>query len=304
MSLINNNTRQAVLILLASVSAVSAQPNSNVGLIEYLSGRLVQINDKGSPIKRSISQLCNIENSAFERRVFAEYGAMFVAADNVRTPPVCVFKDEAAVSSFRTRLETQFITVRGADIVLQKAAAESLYRVLEEATNGQIMLVPLDGSVAGGRTYDDTVKLWNSRFQPALEFWVKRGTISPEEEADVRSMALDEQVAKVIDWESKGLWFGTNRNASIFSSTAPPGTSQHLALLALDIPPPITPEKRALMNSNGWFQTVKGDVSHFTYLGVAESSLPGRGLRAVLMNGTIYWVPNIIDPLRVVNQAD
>jgi len=159
-----------------------------------------------------------------------------------------------------------------------------------------VAIVPLDGSIAGGRTYADTVRLWNSRLDPALKYWVRRGMISAEEEDLARSMSVDKQVEQVIEWELHGFWFGTNKNASIFASTAPPGVSQHLALMALDIAPPITPEKRALMNANGWYQTVKGDVSHFTYLGVPESVLPSRGLKAVLMNGTIYWIPNILDP--------
>jgi hypothetical protein len=48
------------------------------------------------------------------------------------------------------------------------------------------------------------------------------------------------------------------------------------------------------MNSNGWFQTIINDRLHFTYLGVPESELPRRGLKAVLADGTIYWVPNIV----------
>jgi hypothetical protein len=64
-------------------------------------------------------------------------------------------------------------------------------------------------------------------------------------------------------------------------------------LIAIDIAPPLTPTVVALMNSLGWYQTVKGDRPHFTYLGLAEKELPGRGLKALLFEGTQYWVPNI-----------
>jgi hypothetical protein len=109
-------------------------------------------------------------------------------------------------------------------------------------------------------------------------------------------MKLDQQVEKVIEWESKRYWFGTNRRRSIFSSTAPPGTSQHISLIAMDIAPPLTPSKRALLNARGWFQTVKGDPGHFTYLGVPESDLPKRGLKAVLSDGISYWIPDLAEP--------
>jgi hypothetical protein len=64
-------------------------------------------------------------------------------------------------------------------------------------------------------------------------------------------------------------------------------------LIAIDIAPPLTPSVIAVMNSHGWYQTVKGDRSHFTYLGLTEKELPGRGLKAILFDGIMYWVPNI-----------
>jgi hypothetical protein len=47
------------------------------------------------------------------------------------------------------------------------------------------------------------------------------------------------------------------------------------------------------MNKYGWFQTIKSDEPHFTFLGVAESELPKRGLTALRRGSRIYWIPNI-----------
>ena len=277
------------------VLGASAQPSANSGFREYVTQRISAGSEKNGSSKSEINRICPVDASALARRVFAEYGAVFAATEKVSIPTTCIFADEAAVSSFRAKLQIQQVTIQGTNLLLQKDAADALTQVLVDAEMQGITIAPLDGSIAGGRTYYETLRIWNSRFEPALEYWSRRGVISAEELAAIRSMKLDQQVEKVIEWESKGYWFGTNRNGSIFSSTAPPGTSQHISLIALDVAPPVRPSKRSLMNARGWFQTVKGDPGHFTYLGVPESELPKRGLKAVLSDGISYWIPNFID---------
>ena len=293
--MINRLLFQFIAVLAATVT-VTGQPGTRVGFIEFVAERInAGSKSESTSISaiRSIDKLCDIENSVFAKRVFMEYGAMFAANESVKVPPFCIFDGEPTVTAFRNGLATQTLVIGAANILLQKAAADSFYKILEEAAVQQISIVPFDGSIAGGRTYFETVRLWNSRFEPALSYWTGRGAIDSATADAARLMPLAQQVEKVIEWESQGQWFGPNRRTSIFSSTAPPGTSQHLALLAIDIAPPITPAKRALLNSHGWYQTVRGDTPHFTFLGFPESELPKRGLKAILMNGTIYWVPNI-----------
>jgi hypothetical protein len=271
--------------------AVSAQPVPSVGFLEFVSDRLTKAAPSRTP---NLKAICPIEESLLARRVFAEYGSIFSANERVILPTACVFNDEAEVSAFRAKAVITQLNVSGVNLLLQKDAAEALSRALADAAQQSVVIAPLDGPIAAGRTYYESTRIWNSRFEPALRYWVQTGKISPEEEAAVRNMKLAQQVEKVIEWESKGLLFGTGRLRSIFSSTAPPGTSQHISLLAFDIAPPLTPAKRSIMNSNGWFQTILNDPLHFTYLGVPESELPRRGLKAVLADGTIYWVPNIV----------
>ena len=104
-------------------------------------------------------------------------------------------------------------------------------------------------------------------------------------------MPVSSQVARVVEWESRGMYFSTNRTRSIFSSVAPPGTSQHLSLLAFDVEQDNDRLIRNTLNRHGWYQTVAGDTPHFTYLGLPEIELPKRGLVPVCRSGHTYWVP-------------
>jgi len=271
------------IVIVLAVSAAS-QAKRDPDFFEFIATKTAA---------NKLDSLCPIQQSAAARRILAEYGAIFSAADVITQPPTCMFDDAGSVADFQKKLPTGFIVAGGLPLTFQKAAAESLAAVLEEAKAEGIRIRPLDGEIAAGRNFDDTLRLWNSRFQPALRFWVSRGKISPADAEQIQTLTLNERVERVMIWEDEGLFFGTGRAGTIFSSVAPPGASQHLSLVAFDVAPPITPSLRAIMNSHGWFQTVKGDVPHFTYLGVAERELPGRGLKAVIYKGTQYWVPNV-----------
>jgi hypothetical protein len=68
-----------------------------------------------------------------------------------------------------------------------------------------------------------------------------------------------------------------------------------LSLIAFDVARFPGAKLTSIFNANGWFQTVRGDPQHFTYLGLAENELPARGLRQVTVSGTNYWVPDIAE---------
>jgi hypothetical protein len=181
------------------------------------------------------------------------------------------------------------------EIKLQEAAMNSLFAVIDEASQNGIKISPFDGAIAGSRGYTDSLTLWFSRYAPALNYWIARGKITEVEAIATNSLPLEKQIEKVIQWESQGLWFGTSRTASIFSSTAPPGTSQHLSMLAFDVAQVPGQTLIAIFNSHGWFQTIRGDPQHFTFLGLTETELPSRGLKPILSGGTKYWIPDVPD---------
>ena len=156
-----------------------------------------------------------------------------------------------------------------------------------------VAITPRGGAEASSRSYADTARLWRSRFEPALTHWTAKGKIKPADAAAARRMPIDEQIAAVLDWERLGLYFSTDMSKSILYSVAAPGASQHIFMLALDVAQFANPSVRAILARHGWFQTVKSDLPHFTYLGVSEGALRSLGLRPEVVNGQKFWIPDM-----------
>ncbi|HST50942.1 MAG TPA: hypothetical protein VLJ61_02945 [Pyrinomonadaceae bacterium] len=241
----------------------------------------------------SLEEFCG-EGDRVAQRVVEEYGAMFVA-EGVSLPPSCVFESEAAVESFQSEAGWRSETLGGATVELQPAAMEALLRAREDARALGLDITPRGGSEAGRRGFADTMRLWHSRFDPALEHWRAEGRLAEEEAARVRGMALREQVAAVIELEARGIFFSKDFKKSILRSVAAPGASQHLSMLAFDAAEFADARARNVLARRGWFQTVLSDLPHFTYLGLEESELPARGLRHVEERGQTFWIPNTSD---------
>ncbi len=237
--------------------------------------------------------ICSIADESIAWRLLSEYGSIFVAADAVRVPSHCIFENEKQVTEFQSSSRSSSEIMSGVTIELQDEAMTALLNAQAEARRIGLRITPLDGSIAGKRSYSDTIRIWNSRYLRALDHWVRRGKISPEEAQTARNDAVLVQIRKVMDWESTGLNFGTNIKGSIFSSTAPPGTSQHLSMLAFDVVQYANRNIRAIMNKHGWYQTVANDPPHFTFLGLTEKELPSRGLKNIVKGNYKFWVPDL-----------
>ena len=110
----------------------------------------------------------------------------------------------------------------------------------------------------------------------------------------MRTLSLHDQVAEVLQLEKSGIFFSKDLSKSILYSIAAPGTSQHIALLALDVTEFDNPRVREILAEHGWFQTVLSDLPHFTYLGLKEKDLPKRGLKSVVVDGQTFWIPNVV----------
>ena len=229
---------------------------------------------------------------ALARRVLEEYGAMFIA-EGVSLPPVCVFETEEEVESFQRRAGWRGAEFDGETVELQPAAMGALLRACEEARALNLSISPRDGAEAGRRNFEDSLRLWRSRCDPALEHWCAQGRLDESEAERVRGLPLREQVAAVLELERAGLFFSKDLSKSILRSVAAPGASQHLAMLAFDAVEFQDARVRELLAGHGWFQTVLSDLPHFTFLGLEESELPARGLRRVEEFGQTFWVPDI-----------
>jgi hypothetical protein len=225
-------------------------------------------------------------------RILREYGALFVGKGDRIVPEKVIFKDDAEVADFQNSLSISRELVGRFEIELQTAAMDALKKAISEAAAKNLKITTRDYD-AGRRSYGETVSLWFSRVEPALEFWTANGKISIFDADRLRKISLTEQITEIFKLEEKGIYFSKDLSKPIMYSVAPPGTSQHLSMLAIDINEYDSPEIQKIMANNGWHQTVISDLPHFTFLGANEIELPALGLKKVISGGRFYWIPNL-----------
>ena len=259
--------------------------------------------NQSSPFYRALERALKLRGKAIEdicppddliaRRVLHDYGAIFVAQEAVVPPPMCVFRDEDAVTHFQKAAGRATATIGDGLIELQPAAMTALLRARAAARDEGLDITPRDGAEAARRSYADTVRLWNSRFFPALDHWIRAGRLTQPETETLRVLPTNQQVEAVLELEQDGIFFSKDFSKSVLYSIAAPGTSQHIAMLAFDANEFLDGRVRELFAANGWFQTVLSDLPHFTYLGLAEAELPARGLKRAHVNGQTFWIPDV-----------
>lgn len=225
-------------------------------------------------------------------RVLADYGALFVTTEEVEVMPRCVFRSAQEVEMFQQRVTTESSAMEGTEVTLQVQALAALKAAREQAVGSGLTITP-QGPFPAARDFDATVDLWTSRVEPALDHWRQEGRLSAAEIARIENADPIDQVAPVLSFERRGIFFSTEFDRSILTSVAAPGTSQHLSLLAFDVVEHADQRVREVLAEHGWFQTVEEDLPHFTYLGREEGDLPDLGLEEVTSEGRTYWVPAI-----------
>jgi hypothetical protein len=242
--------------------------------------------------KTTLEKICPSSDSV-ARRVLEDYGAMFIADKKVLPPPVCVFTSEEQVTAFQEKAgyRTEYMSY---DIVeLQPAAMKALLKAREEAQKEGLDITPRDGAEAARRNYEDSLRLWQTRFSPALEYWLEQQRLTAAEVEQLRGLDTHSQIAAVLELERSGIYFSKDLSKSILYSIAAPGTSQHIAMLAFDVIEFDNPRVREILAKHGWFQTVLSDLPHFTFLGLKEKDLPKHGLKPVVVEGQTFWIPNV-----------
>lgn len=242
--------------------------------------------------KIKLENLCP-PSDPVSRRILEEYGAIFMADKKVIPPPVCIFTTEEQVTKFQDDAGFEAEVIGFDEVELQPEALKQLNKAREEAQKEGLDITPRDGTEAARRNYEDSVRLWNSRFEPALDYWQSQGRLTAEQVGRLRSLPLSQQIAEVLELEKTGIYFSKDLSKSILYSIAAPGTSQHIAMLAFDVNEFENPRVREIMAKHGWFQTVLSDLPHFTFLGLKEKDLPKHGLRSLEINGQVFWIPNV-----------
>jgi len=244
--------------------------------------------------KIKIENLCPTSDSV-ARRILEDYGAVFVASKKVMPPPVCIFSSEQEVTQFQERAGYTTERIGFDDIELQPEAMKALMKAREEAQKEGLDITPRDGAEAARRTYADSLHLWDTRFLPALDYWLAQGRLTEAQVARLKGLPLHSQIAEVLELEKSGVYFSKDLSKSILYSIAAPGTSQHIAMLAFDVIEFDNPRVREILAKHGWFQTVLSDLPHFTFLGLKEKDLPKNGLKNVEVDGQTFWIPNVVD---------
>jgi hypothetical protein len=225
-------------------------------------------------------------------RLLRDYGAMFVVRGGAQPPPVIVFDSEVAVRDWQAGVRTTRAELGGINIELQAPAMTALMEARTEAQAAKLDITPR-GTDAGRRSYEETVRLWQSRVNPGLTHWVNEGRLEKEEAARIRSLSPREQIPEILRLEADGLYFSTDFAKSILYSVAAPGSSQHLSMLAFDVKEHENSSVRAILSRHGWFQTITSDAPHFTFLGTTEDQLPSLGLKKTTNGGRPFWIPDI-----------
>ncbi len=243
--------------------------------------------------KTRLENICPPADSV-ARRVLEDYGAMFLAAKKVMPPPVCVFINDEQVAEFQERAGYSTEMIGFDEIELQPEAMKQLLKAREEAQKEALDITPRDGAEAARRSYEDSLQLWDTRFRPALDYWLAQGRLTEADVARLKSLPLRSQIAEVLELEKNGIYFSKDLSKSILYSIAAPGTSQHIAMLAFDINEFDNPRVREILGKHGWFQTVLSDLPHFTFLGLKEKDLPKHGLKRTEVDGQTFWIPNVI----------
>lgn len=236
------------------------------------------------------SDVCD-ENNPVQKRILDEYGAVFLTNGN--PPPKCMFTSADEVKNFQNSAGMASENVGGATIELQPNAMKALLEARDEAKSQGLDITPRDGAEAARRSFEQTFNLWKSRFDPACEHWKKQGKLTDEQINRLKSLPINDQVKEVLELEKQGIYFNKFFNATILSSVAAPGTSQHLSMLAFDATEFKDPKVRKILGNHGWFRTVKGDAPHFTFLGVKAEELVNMGLKMVETQDGEFWVPNV-----------
>lgn len=240
----------------------------------------------------NLSSELKVGDGDVEALLLREYGAVFVARGGAVPPDRIIFQDGNEVDAFQKSLASASDFIGGFEMTLQAAAMAALKGARDEAKVKGLSITPR-GADSAKRTYGATVELWTSRVEPALDHWVGNGTLSLETAAEIRSLPPSEQVPEVLKLETKGIWFAKDLSKSIIYSVAPPGTSQHLAMLAFDVGEFADAAVRSILSAYGWHRTVVSDLPHFTFLGVREPELPTLGLKKTTTPDGDFWVPDI-----------
>ncbi|MFQ4140876.1 D-alanyl-D-alanine carboxypeptidase family protein [Chlorogloeopsis sp. ULAP02] len=191
------------------------------------------------------------QSRSYEYILLRAYGAIFVNQNpEVKLPEKVFFTNEDETKAFQSTLTLGKVDNTN-NCYLQKVAADAFNRAKAQ------VVIPLKSGYGAGdctRTFATNLKFWRKYANNLTLDRVRQG-----------------------------------KDTKILSTVAPPGASQHLWGLAIDLRVS-TPIQKQVLYQNGWFQTVENDIPHWTYLGQPQEKLTELGLQNKIVRGVSYWV--------------
>ncbi|KYC43053.1 peptidase M15 [Scytonema hofmannii PCC 7110] len=189
--------------------------------------------------------------NTYEYTLLRAYGAAFVIQEaGIKLPSKVVFTSEQETKQFQSNLNMSKVNNTN-NCYLQKSAADALNRARAE----------VHISLKSGYGASDCTR----SFATNLRFWNKYAT------------------ATTLQRVRQGA------ETNILGVVAPPGSSQHLWGLAIDLGVSNAFQEYTL-NQNGWFRTVEKDSPHWTYLGLPPEKLAEFGFMNKVVGGVAYWL--------------
>ncbi|WP_443216689.1 D-alanyl-D-alanine carboxypeptidase family protein [Scytonema sp. HK-05] len=189
--------------------------------------------------------------NTYEYILLRAYGSAFLnQKPEIKLPPKVVFNNEQETKQFQSTLTMGKVNGTS-NCYLQKSAADAL----------NIAKLQVQIPLKSGYGASDCTR----NFATNLRFWQKYANNNTLEQ--VRQ----------------------GKETKILGLVAPPGASQHLWGLAVDLRVSNEAQKQAL-NQNGWYRTVEYDIPHWTYVGLAPDKLAEFGFQNKVVEGINYWV--------------
>lgn len=191
------------------------------------------------------------ESNSYEYILLRAYGAPFVNLEpTIKLPTKVKFSNHQETEKFQATLtKGKFRGTR--NCYLQKSAADALNKARAQAMFG----------LKSGNGRSDCIR----DFATTDRFWRKYTN------------------SQTLDLVKRG------KETRILGIVAPPGASQHLWGLAIDLK--VTNQRQIdALNQNGWYRTVKYDVPHWSYVGYPPETLLRLGFQKQVIRGTTYWL--------------
>lgn len=189
--------------------------------------------------------------NSYEFILLRAYGAPFVNLQStIKLPKQIVFTNDKETKEFQDTI-TKGKVAGTRNCYLQKSAADALNKAHSQARF----------RLKSGYAASDCIR----NYATTARFWRKYTN------------------SRTLDLVKKG------KETRILGTVAPPGASQHLWGLAIDLR--VRNKKQiAALNQNGWYRTVEFDVPHWSYVGYPPQKLIELGFHKKIVKGVTYWV--------------